>query len=515
LPTPYSSTPSVDVAEIRQAFRHEPCLLCVLAKRRKEGTLHWIKKAAGNPRSKLRTKQETSEDLDIITRQLTLDQKVKLGEILYIDDVPVNPTSIGGKNYFWAVRCTKGRKIFTYPTKHNDDDSYHACLITVLAFFKNLYLCRPELGTRPRTIIRTDRFKTFLSEKSRLFYESNNCVHQPASAYRHHQVAAERDIQTIVNNVAAAVHTNDFIRVSSWDQAVIHWTKLHGHTPLSETGLSPNQMLYQGSTSSEHIKEWTVDLHKYFRFAFGDIVVYPLEKGIEYKKFSLKNDVGFYMGDDSSDSVHVYRAYYHDIISKPGAARVDVSDVQLLRWLHKRADVRKPTLHFNGFREAFLELAPHYYHYDDGNRVDGPAIITPDMSIDPELSVADPPDAGEDESEQATVPEPTELLVPVDADESSQGKTKVSRAHPPAHKSKAKPMPHRNYRSYSDRLVLPVHTQPMAPRELRHRKPVDYAEMSKGKSEYLNIRTVSAVKAYYPPPDPTEDQIVDLATIMA
>ena len=204
----------VEVAEIRLAFRHEPCLLCVLAKRRKEGMLHWIKKAAGNPRSKLRIKQETSEDLDIITRQLTLDQKVKLGEILYIDDMPVNPTSIGGKNYFWAVRCTKGRKIFTYPTKYNDDDSYHACLRTVLAFFKNLYLCRPDLGTRPRTIVRTDRFKTFLSEKSRLFYESYNCVHQPASAYRHHQVAAERDIRTIVNNVIAAVHTNDFIRVS-------------------------------------------------------------------------------------------------------------------------------------------------------------------------------------------------------------------------------------------------------------------------------------------------------------
>ena len=38
--------------------------------------------------------------------------------------------------------------------------------------------------------------------------------------------------------------------------------------------------------------------------------------------------------------------------------------------------------------------------------------------------------------------------------------------------------------------------------------------MNKGKSEYLNIRTVSAVKAYYPPPDLTEDKIVDLATIM-
>jgi hypothetical protein len=123
----------------------------------------------------------------------------------------------------------------------------------------------------------------------------------------------------------------------------------------------------------------------------------------------------------------VYRAYYHDIISKPGAARVDVSDVQL-RWLHKRADMRKPTLQFNEFRKAFLELAPHYYFYE-GDRVDGPAIITPDMSTDPELSVADHPDAGEDESEQATEPEPTEQPAPVDVDESSQEQPKVSRAH--------------------------------------------------------------------------------------
>jgi hypothetical protein len=108
-------------------------------------------------------------------------------------------------------------------------------------------------------------------------------------------VAAERDIQTIVQNVAAAVHTNDFIRVSSWDQAVVHWTELHGHTPLSESGLTPNQMLYLGSTSADHKKHWIVNCDKQYRFAFGDIVVYPLEKGIEYKNFSLKNDVGFYI----------------------------------------------------------------------------------------------------------------------------------------------------------------------------------------------------------------------------
>eukprot|EP01036_Dinobryon_divergens_P033646 gene33646-biopygen26641 len=261
----------VTVDEIRAAFRHEPCLLSVLAKRHKEGTLHWLKKAAAHKNSKLRIKQETPEVEASIKALLIEDQKMKLGEILYLDYVPVNPTSIGGKSYFFAIRVTKGRKIFTYPTRHNDDAAYHKCLGKVLAFFKNLYLSRPELGTRPQTIIRTDRVKTFLSEKSQQFYLDNNCLHQPASAYRHHQVAAERDIQTIVQNVTAAVHTNDSIRVSSWDQAVVHWTELHGHTPLSESGLTPNQMLYRGSTSEDHKKHWIVNCDKQYRFAFGDI----------------------------------------------------------------------------------------------------------------------------------------------------------------------------------------------------------------------------------------------------
>jgi hypothetical protein len=55
----------------------------------------------------------------------------------------------------------------------------------------------------------------------------------------------------------------------------------------------------------------------------------------------------------------------------------------------------------------------------------------------------------------------------------------------------------------------------MEPRELRCREPINYAELNKGKSEFSNIRTISAVKAYYPPPDLTEEEVVNLATIMA
>ena len=35
-----------------------------------------------------------------------------------------------------------------------------------------------------------------------------------------------------------------------------------------------------------------VDLAVKYRFAFGDICCYPLEKGIKRKKFDLKGEVG-------------------------------------------------------------------------------------------------------------------------------------------------------------------------------------------------------------------------------
>eukprot|EP01036_Dinobryon_divergens_P030971 gene30971-biopygen24828 len=53
----------------------------------------------------------------------------------------------------------------------------------------------------------------------------------------------------------------------------------------------------------------------------------------------------------------------------------------------------------------------------------------------------------------------------------------------------------------------------MGPRELRPRKRLDYDKINRG--EYANIRTISGVKAYYPPSDLTDAEIVDLSTIMA
>ena len=235
--------------EVRAVFNSEPCLICVLAKRRKEGMCQWIKKARKKHKSKLIVKSATQEEIEAIRAQLAADQKTwKIGELIYCDDVPVHPISLEGFWYFFVFRDTKSRKIMTFCTKSNDDTTYLRCLRSVIRFFDRIYAKRAsELGPRPPTIVRTDRFKAFDSADCKAFYEENHCSHEQASAYRHHQVAAERDIQTIVQNVAACVHTNDFIRATSLARAVDHWTALHGDTPLSET---PTNTLTR-------IDEWT------------------------------------------------------------------------------------------------------------------------------------------------------------------------------------------------------------------------------------------------------------------
>ena len=65
-------------------------------------------------------------------------------------------------------------------------------------------------------------------------------------------------------------------------------------------------------------------------------------------KFDVRNEAGFYFGDDNmaKDAALIYLPFHHQLVSRAGAERVDVSEIQLLRWYGKRIDVRKPTLTF-------------------------------------------------------------------------------------------------------------------------------------------------------------------------
>ena len=54
------------------------------------------------------------------------------------------------------------------------------------------------------------------------FYEDNQCRHESSAPYQQWQNAVERDIQTILSNVSATIHGQDFLRTDIWAHALTH-----------------------------------------------------------------------------------------------------------------------------------------------------------------------------------------------------------------------------------------------------------------------------------------------------
>lgn len=73
-----------------------------------------------------------------------------------------------------------------------------------------------------------------------------------------------------------------------------------------------------------------------------------------------------------------------------------------------------------------------------------------------------------------------------------------------------KRQPRKNYKSYADRIILPVENIALGPRKLRDRADIDYNLMHKG------VRTVSSSKAYYPIDDEysTDNDVNEPARIL-
>ena len=116
-------------------------------------------------------------------------------------------------------------------------------------------------------------------------------------------------------------------------------------------GLSPNAMIKSGDY---------IDARWQYRFAFGDLVCFHIDKIHRTWKFDTRNEVGFYMGDKKGvkGAVWVYRPYRHDRLLRDDVHRIPVSDVQLLMWYGRREEVRQAGLPFKVVRDAYINLLP-------------------------------------------------------------------------------------------------------------------------------------------------------------
>ena len=104
----------------------------------------------------------------------------------------------------------------------------------------------------------------------------------------------ERDIQTILSKVSATLHGQDFLRADVWHYALSHWTRLHNALPHSVTRSTPAHVIDQS---------FAIDAHHQYHFAFGDLLCFPLQDHERKWKFDVKNDIGFYVGDEDSTKV--------------------------------------------------------------------------------------------------------------------------------------------------------------------------------------------------------------------
>jgi hypothetical protein len=97
----------------------------------------------------------------------------------------------------------------------------------------------------------------------------------------------------MIHNISAVVHGSILMRADSWNRALKHWIKVYNDLPRSA-----NQYLLNAIMDNDH----QVDAKYQYRFAFGDIVCYPLSEKNELglylgDKFDAKNELGLYLGD--------------------------------------------------------------------------------------------------------------------------------------------------------------------------------------------------------------------------
>ena len=93
------------------------------------------------------------------------------------------------------------------------------------------------------------------------------------------QNAVERDIQTILSNVSATIHGQDFMRADIWVHALTHWTRLHNAFPHAVLHDTPARLIDP---------TFMVDAHHQFRFVFGDLLCFPLQDHERLWKFDAK-----------------------------------------------------------------------------------------------------------------------------------------------------------------------------------------------------------------------------------
>ncbi len=173
----------------------------------------------------------------------------------------------------------------------------------------------------------------------------------------------------------------------------------------------------------------------------------------------------------------MYMPYFHYMLPRAGVTRINVSELQLLRWYGKRTDVRKPTLTFGEFRKGLLQLVPFTFEEEDGVQLNNvPKTIE---GSDDEQYSSDDPDADDSTNDETTEDKRRTDELPLSSIEHTVVQTSKNTKSPCRGKRSK-----RHRRRKNDRIVFPIETLPLEPLQTRGKrglgKTVDYKKLNNG-----------------------------------
>lgn len=343
--------------------------MCILSKKRGEGKRKWILNNKPVKRVSFSNEEEDQNEdelnkpiMDKTSTDKTTGRKWQVGQCLSCDDVgPISPASLEGYKSFFIFKDICSRRIHIYLVDECDENSYLEALDETRKFYFSK-------GHKIMTI-RTDYKTTFRSALVKAYGLEHNITSEASTPYHQWQNAVEREVQTMLCNVSANVYGQLLLRADTWAAALQYYAEVHNSLPNLSTKVSPNKMI-----DSTYVTDATYQ----YKYSFGDIICYGIPKKIRTWKFSVRNDIGFYMGDmdGMKGTYKLYNPYEHNIMPKGDTAKINISEVQLLSWYGRRVQMHESTMPYMRVQEALIDLLGEDLTSEEGyvESVEQPAV---------------------------------------------------------------------------------------------------------------------------------------------
>ena len=312
-PDPTWRNSGLTAFDIRRVFRKERCLECILAKR----------------------------NLDPPS-SATEHQLYTPGECISADPSgSISPAGPKGEKIFFLFKDVGTGYLHATPGKSKDSDSFLEALKQVIKFYS-------RYGHKPR-ILRTDYGNELKSAVVDDFLATVGMVSQHSAPYRHFQNTVERDMQTVVKGTSTLLHAQPWLRSDRWTDALVHFVDCRNRVPNIHT---KNKSPYHVITGHHP------DLRRTHTYTFGDLVSVGIPEDFRSWKFDVRNDIAIYVGQEPGtvDTHRVYRPYQHDVVIRGSVNKLEITDLQFLRWFGRRMNMRERSLPYIEFKDAVIDF---------------------------------------------------------------------------------------------------------------------------------------------------------------